>query len=146
MNDPDAVLTHLEQLVDEGIGLALGGFGAGFSALGLLRALPVRTLTLDRLFVAGAAVPGSREAIMLASIASLGRALRMTVGATGVDTVPELVAVRAAGCTHAQGIAVGPMSPTATWLQPVTLDAGEGDSEDTGGTVVDLAHRLARRQ
>jgi EAL domain-containing protein (putative c-di-GMP-specific phosphodiesterase class I) len=46
-------------------------------------------------------------------VAGLGRSLRIGTVAEGVETEDQLLLVRAAGCTHAQGYLFGRPCPTA---------------------------------
>jgi diguanylate cyclase (GGDEF)-like protein len=117
VNDSNAVAAHLLELSEEGVHLSLTGFGAGYSALGLLRRLPVGAVALDRMFLAGAA-NGGREAVLLHGLATLGSALGLAVQAAGADTAEAVRAAQAAGCTHASGRLLGELSPQATWPQP----------------------------
>ncbi|MGF3023393.1 sensor domain-containing phosphodiesterase [Methylobacterium aquaticum] len=93
---------RLADLADLGIGLALDDFGAGASSLGALRRLPFGRIKLDP---ALSACP--EQADLLRAIVGLGRALGRDVIAKGVETPAQLAAVRAAGCTAAQGFWLG---------------------------------------
>ncbi|WP_412060264.1 EAL domain-containing protein [Rubrivirga sp. IMCC45206] len=85
-----------------GLRLAIDDFGAGFSSLGLLHALPVDALKIDRSFVADLDASGSARALVRA-VVGLSGDLGMTSIAEGVETPGQLRAVREAGATYGQG-------------------------------------------
>lgn len=98
--DLDATFAALKRI---GVRLALDDFGTGYSALGYLKKAPFDKIKIDRTFVRGAAVPGSRNGAIISSIVSLAEALGMETTAEGVETPDELNLVRSLGCSHVQG-------------------------------------------
>ncbi|HEY0195253.1 MAG TPA: EAL domain-containing protein [Kofleriaceae bacterium] len=106
----------LETLRRHGIKLAIDDFGAGYSNLGYLTTLAPDVVKLDRELVAGA-VPGSRQAQLLASLNALCVAQGAVVVAEGIETEAELDAVIQAGIPLAQGYLLGRPSLTGavTW-------------------------------
>jgi diguanylate cyclase (GGDEF)-like protein len=94
-----------------GVRLALDDFGTGYSSLGYLEAAPLDRIKIDPSLMRGAAMPGSRNAAILASIVNLADALGMATTAEGVETQHELDLVRNLGCSHVQGyVYEAPMS------------------------------------
>ncbi len=100
--DLGSVLGMLHELRDLGVMTAIDDFGVGESWLTRLSDLPVRTLKVDRSFIAGIDSPGNALAIVEAVIA-LGHALGLLVIAEGVETEGQLAALRAARCDIVQG-------------------------------------------
>jgi EAL domain-containing protein (putative c-di-GMP-specific phosphodiesterase class I) len=100
--DSSAAEQKLGQLRDAGIGISVDDFGTGYSSLSYLQRFPVTILKIARDFVD---VEGSNpEAWELASaIIALGRALRLTIIAEGVERRSQLGRLRALGCAYAQG-------------------------------------------
>ena len=94
-----AVLREFREL---GVGIALDDFGTGYSALGYLRRFPVTMLKIDRSFV-GDIETNPSDARLVESIVALGRALRLTVVAEGVETAGQAHILREMGCDLAQG-------------------------------------------
>jgi diguanylate cyclase (GGDEF)-like protein len=92
----------LGELRDAGIGISVDDFGTGYSSLSYLQRFPVTVLKIARDFVD---VEGSNpEAWELASaIIALGRALRLTIVAEGVERRSQVGRLRALGCAFAQG-------------------------------------------
>ncbi|MGE3856508.1 MAG: putative bifunctional diguanylate cyclase/phosphodiesterase [Dehalococcoidia bacterium] len=105
--DLESVLGVLGELQALGITTAIDDFGVGESWLARLSDYPIRTLKVDRYFVAGIAEPGNALAIVKAVIA-LGHALGLVVIAEGVETEAQLDALRAADCDLVQGFYYAP--------------------------------------
>ena len=102
LQDNDATLTTLHQLRSMGIRIALDDFGTGYSSLSYLRRFPFDKIKVDQLFVRDLPDEGD-AAVIVESIVRLGASLRMITTAEGVETEEQLVRLRAAGCTQAQG-------------------------------------------
>jgi diguanylate cyclase (GGDEF)-like protein len=98
----DHVLNVLREMNRMGFRIALDDFGKGYSSLSYLRLFEFERIKIDRSFVSNIEGDADGQAIM-ATIASLGHALRMKVVAEGVETEAQLALVRAAGCGLAQG-------------------------------------------
>jgi diguanylate cyclase (GGDEF)-like protein len=128
----------LGQLRSAGIGISVDDFGTGYSSLSYLQRFPVTILKIARDFVD---VDNSDpEAWELASaIIALGRALRLTIIAEGVERKSQLGRLRALGCAFAQGFYFArPLDPGA--LQALL----EHDSILTGPAEVDKDLALPR--
>jgi diguanylate cyclase (GGDEF)-like protein len=89
-------LARIRQL---GVRVALDDFGTGYSSLSYLPRLPLDGLKVDRELVMR--VGGARDTVP--AVLRLGRDLGLTVVAEGIETVDQLVLLRAAGCTLGQG-------------------------------------------
>ncbi len=110
MDDPDGILGRLRALKALGVTLIMDDFGTGYSSLAQLRSFPVDHLKLDRLFIHG--IEGDEGAAQICEIVvRLGRALRLTVVAEGVESETQWQYLRQIGCDYAQGYLVArPMS------------------------------------
>ena len=102
----------LRQLRSIGISIVLDDFGTGYSSLSYLRMFPFDKIKIDRSFVHELSKNADCASIVSA-VASLGRSLRIGTVAEGIETEDQLVLVRAAGCTHAQGFLFGRPCPAA---------------------------------
>ena len=92
----------LRQLQFMGVSLALDDFGKGYSSLSALRELPIRTIKIDRSFVAAADVhPGTNK--MLTGILSMIQSLGLDAVAEGVETPEQFQLLRDRNCPTAQG-------------------------------------------
>ncbi|MGW3559533.1 putative bifunctional diguanylate cyclase/phosphodiesterase [Streptomyces sp. NPDC000963] len=112
-SDPRIPLDELEQRLAAlrrlGVRIALDGFGSGHVAVNALRRLPVDMLKLDRGLVEGV-VESARLRKITRGVLRLAGDLGLRTVADGVDVPEQVVALRAMGCTHAQGMAFsGPL-------------------------------------
>jgi predicted signal transduction protein with EAL and GGDEF domain len=101
--DDEAILAPLLELKKLGVHLAIDDFGTGHSALTRLRHYPIDTLKVDQSFVNALTPEAPVPDVLITTILSLGMGLGMTVIAEGVETENQLVALRALGCSQAQG-------------------------------------------
>jgi diguanylate cyclase (GGDEF)-like protein len=102
LQNSTANLMILNQLNAIGVRVALDDFGTGYASLGYLRRFRFDTLKIDQSFVRDLSESVDCETIVRA-ITGLGRSLGMRVLAEGVETGPQLDALRQAGCHSAQG-------------------------------------------
>jgi diguanylate cyclase (GGDEF)-like protein/PAS domain S-box-containing protein len=109
--DAETVET-LHQLRCMGLSIMLDDFGTGYSSLSYLRMFPFDKIKIDRSFVHELSKNTDCGAIVSA-VAHLGRNLRIPTVAEGVETEDQLLLVRAAGCTLAQGFLFGQPCPAA---------------------------------
>ena len=92
----------LEVLRDLGAGVAVDDFGTGYSSLSYLQRFPATAIKIARDFVA--VDDSDADSWELASaVVSMGRALRLTVIAEGVEEAFQLERLRKLGCDRAQG-------------------------------------------
>lgn len=111
--DPRISLDELERRLTAlsrlGVRIALDGFGSGYAAITALRRLPVDILKLDRSLVEGV-VESARLHKITSGLLRIAGDLGLQSVAEGVDLPEQVVALRAMGCTHGQGMAfAGPL-------------------------------------
>ncbi|MGW5432716.1 EAL domain-containing protein [Streptomyces sp. NPDC004059] len=111
--DPRVSLDELERRLTAlsrlGVRIALDGFGSGYAAITALRRLPVDILKLDRSLVEGV-VESARLHKITGGLLRIAGDLGLQSVAEGVDLPEQVVALRAMGCTHGQGMAfAGPL-------------------------------------
>ncbi|MGW0611725.1 putative bifunctional diguanylate cyclase/phosphodiesterase [Streptomyces sp. NPDC002788] len=111
--DPRVSLDELERRLGAlrrvGVRIALDGFGSGYAAITALRRLPVDILKLDRDLVDGV-VESARLHKITGGLLRIAGDLGLKSVAEGVDLPEQIVALRAMGCTHGQGMAFsGPL-------------------------------------
>jgi diguanylate cyclase (GGDEF)-like protein len=141
--DNPAIDDTFASLKKIGVRLALDDFGTGYSSLAYLERAPFDKLKIDRSFVKGAALPGSRSLPILESIINLAHRLKMSTTAEGAETHQELDLIRSLECTYIQGFIFGrPMAPA----EALTL-AGASAPVGAEGFAVSRSprHRLIRR-
>ncbi|MFE9451209.1 putative bifunctional diguanylate cyclase/phosphodiesterase [Streptomyces sp. NPDC006739] len=106
--DPRVSLDELERRLTAlsrlGVRIALDGFGSGYAAITALRKLPVDVLKLDRSLVEGV-VESPRLHKITSGLLRIAGDLGLQSVAEGVDLPEQVVALRAMGCTHGQGMA-----------------------------------------
>ena len=76
-----------------------------FRSIGYLQQLPVDILKIDRSFVSGPLAGSNVDDVLLEAIVAMGQTLRLHVIAEGIETLDQLVRLRAAGCEMGQGFA-----------------------------------------
>ena len=118
MTDIGRALRIFATLREQGFKLSIDDFGAGYSSLQYLRRLPVHALKLDRSFIKD--VADDRKALAVcAAVLTLGRNLGLEVTAEGVETIGQVKALRAHGCSQLQGFLIGeamPASSVQSWI------------------------------
>ena len=102
MQDPQRVNEDMEKMKSLGVRLSIDDFGTGYSSLLLLKKLPVDKLRIDSSFVREMA-SGSKEMELVRAILSIGRSMKASVVAEGVETVSQYNFLRAEGCDEGQG-------------------------------------------
>lgn len=107
-------MQHFNRL---GIGIALDDFGTGYSSLSYLAMLHPRIIKVDQSFVRPS-TQSEESDLLLETIISLGRKLKITMLAEGIETPEQLDRLRRTGCELGQGflfsravpaMALGPM-------------------------------------
>jgi diguanylate cyclase (GGDEF)-like protein len=99
----------IQRLQALGVKVALDDFGAGYSSLTWLHALPVDLIKLDRALTTG--VHPERDVALCRSLVSLGTELGFVVVAEGIETAEQATLLARAGCSLAQGYRFGRPGP-----------------------------------
>lgn len=118
MDDPQFMLESLHMVRELGISIAIDDFGTGYSSLSHLRQLPIDRLKIDRAFVSELSrdVSGGHIASM---VIELGRNLKLTVIAEGIEEEAQARKLVSMGCHEGQGyLYARPMTAVALreWL------------------------------
>jgi diguanylate cyclase (GGDEF)-like protein len=95
-------LAILHEIKSMGVSIVLDDFGIGYSSMTYLQMFPFDRIKIDQSFIQTMTDHAAGAAIVCA-IAGLGRNLDIATTAEGVETVEQLVFLRAAGCQYAQG-------------------------------------------
>jgi diguanylate cyclase (GGDEF)-like protein len=122
VEDADAAEAAMMDLRGHGIGLALDDFGTGYSSLIYLRRFAFDKIKIDRSFLEYMETTGE-SAILVHSIAHLGRALGLRVCAEGVETVEQHHFLQAIGCHELQGFLFSKGVPADEIDRLLALDA-----------------------
>ena len=110
LDDTEANLETLHTLRRLGVRISMDDFGTGYSSISYLRRFPFDKIKIDRSFVRDCAARSEAGAIIRA-IVSLGASLGITTLVEGVETEPQLAAVRAEGAREVQGFLFSPPRP-----------------------------------
>jgi diguanylate cyclase (GGDEF)-like protein/PAS domain S-box-containing protein len=92
-------MAHLRHL---GVALSIDDFGTGYSSLSYLSTLPISSLKIDASFVQKLETNSSDTEVVRA-IVMLGRSLKKSVIAEGIETPAQLKLLRELGCDCGQG-------------------------------------------
>ncbi|TCS37416.1 diguanylate cyclase (GGDEF)-like protein [Paucimonas lemoignei] len=102
MKQPEKVVPVMQMLRQLGFQISLDDFGIGHSSLSRLKKLPITSMKIDRLFVAG--LPDDRgDGAIVRSILDLGRHMKLDVVAEGIENDAQLLYLTQFGCTYLQG-------------------------------------------
>lgn len=102
MQNVDATMEALNRLKALGVRLAIDDFGTGYSSLSYLQRFPIDVLKIDQSFIRGLS-RDSNDAALVSAIISLGKSLKLTVIAEGVETLEQLNFLKALQCEEGQG-------------------------------------------
>jgi diguanylate cyclase (GGDEF)-like protein len=102
MIDPARACEMLERLSTRGIRISLDDFGAGYTSLSQLKALPINEIKIDRSFVM-LVNEDRRDSFIVQSVIALGHNLDLTLVAEGVESEGALATLASFGCDVVQG-------------------------------------------
>jgi len=111
MRESAGVRNALDRLRALGCLIALDDFGTGYSSLAYITRFPPDKIKIDKAFVQNVDQSVADSAIA-AAILSLGKSLRLTVTAEGIERKSQLEWLRDRGCHEGQGFYLSrPLSP-----------------------------------
>lgn len=120
IKDSNEMILMVNRLRNYGFLVSIDDFGSGFSALNLLKDLPVDTIKLDREFL-HVSSNTSRGKKVIRNVISMCRDLKMDVVTEGVETKEQIDFITSCGCPIAQGFFYAPPLP----LEDFTVFAEE---------------------
>ncbi len=123
LGDSERTVALLSDFRALGVSLAMDDFGTGYSSLSYLRRFPLDTIKLDRMLVTGVECEEDMAMIARAAV-SLGKSLRKTVVAEGVENQAQFDFLRYQGCDEFQGYLLSRPVPEAQFTR--LLHAGGG--------------------
>ena len=124
MKHAESAAAILQTLREYGVRVAIDDFGTGYSSLSYLRKFPVDGLKIDQSFVRRISAQGGDAPIVTAVIAMAHR-LKLRVIAEGVETVDELLFLRAHECDEAQGYYFSPPVPAEEFARLLSTGIAE---------------------
>lgn len=102
IQQPDNAKAVLQMCRDAGMSIAIDDFGTGYSSLNYLYYFPIDTLKVDQSFVR-AMHRDERSKELVKSIIGLGKNMKMSIIAEGVETLEEAQLLQTMGCDKVQG-------------------------------------------
>ncbi len=136
----ESVLTRLSGLQTLGVQLCIDDFGTGYSSLSYLQSFPINLLKVDRSFIRQ--LENKENLEIVRTILHLAETLELQVVAEGVETVNQLLQLRALHCQHGQGYFLA--RPLAVPSINVMLEQ-EGRWQENSGYTVSLPQMIVRR-
>jgi diguanylate cyclase (GGDEF)-like protein/PAS domain S-box-containing protein len=131
LDKSEFVLTRLAELQKLGIQLCIDDFGTGYSSLSYLQSFPISFLKVDRSFISQLETKENLEIVR--TILHLAETLNLQVVAEGVETINQLLQLRALNCQHGQGYFLA--RPLASPQIEALLEKEELWYENSGCTV-----------
>lgn len=122
MADPDGAVRMLRHLQAMGVRVSIDDFGTGYTSLSYLKALPVHTLKIDRVFVADI-LENHKDQAITESIIALGHKLGLSVIAEGIENDDVWQRLSSLNCDEGQGYHLARPMPSADLL--AWMDARE---------------------
>ncbi|MCU1594074.1 MAG: diguanylate cyclase/phosphodiesterase with sensor(s) [Frankiales bacterium] len=102
LDDWETAVNVVQGLRALGVAIAVDDFGTGYSSLRYLRRFDVSTVKVDREFTQ-AVVDEPRTRSLVASVMDMVHSLDLYSVAEGIETLDQLLVMRALGCHFAQG-------------------------------------------
>ena len=131
MDDYSRAVSILRRLKALGVRIAMDDFGTGYSSLSYLQSFPFDKIKIDQTFIANLDRNGHSAAIVRA-VLGLGRSLKLTTVAEGVETQAQLAILRSEGCDEMQGYLIGRPQPIADYADMARRPGKEQRSAATG--------------
>jgi diguanylate cyclase (GGDEF)-like protein len=126
----------MSYLRNQGIAISIDDFGTGYSSLSYLSRLPISSLKIDASFVQKLEASSSETEVVRA-IVMLGRSLKKSVIAEGIETPAQLKLLRELGCELGQGYHLSvPLTGSQLEALPTTSAAVRDILETVGNTKV----------
>ena len=107
MEDPVSSLEILTRLRVQGFHLSIDDFGTGYSSMLQLVRLPFSEIKIDKSFVINATYSEESKAV-IKSIVDLGKSLKITTTAEGLENYETFTYLKKIGCDLAQGYLISP--------------------------------------
>lgn len=102
IDNAETLIRIVKELKEIGFNISMDDFGSGYSALNLLKELPVDVLKLDKDFLKKGETT-DREKIIITNVINMAKQLNITVISEGVETVEQSNFLNEIGCDMAQG-------------------------------------------
>ncbi|WP_379245404.1 putative bifunctional diguanylate cyclase/phosphodiesterase [Paenibacillus sp. GCM10028914] len=112
---------HFIQIIEEirkaGFSCSVDDFGSGYSSLNLIKAIPVDTLKLDKVFFHNSVQDRERAESVISSVISMAKVLSMETVAEGVEEREQVEMLKRLGCDYIQGYVFSKPKPMEDFKQ-----------------------------
>lgn len=125
IKNTEQAIKKLKRVQDMGATIAIDDFGNGYSALSLLKSLPINCLKIDKSFVRGIPADAGNMAIIRA-VTQMAHDMGLTVTAEGVETLEQMQYLKKLKCDELQGYYIGKPMPQEA-LEDLLLTVGQAD-------------------
>jgi len=102
MEDAESTGAVLQELKTMGVHFAVDDFGTGYSSLSYLQQFPIDVLKIDQSFIRRITI-NPEDSPIVSAIIDMGKNLRLSVVAEGVETQEQLAFLQAHHCAEGQG-------------------------------------------
>jgi diguanylate cyclase (GGDEF)-like protein len=116
MSDPEKTVSILSQLASMGHLMSVDDFGTGFSSLAYLKKFPVRSLKIDKSFIAEMDTDNNDHVIVRSTI-DMAHGMGMNVIAEGVESEALLKELMMMGCDIVQGYHISRPLPAEEFIE-----------------------------
>lgn len=125
--DTQAVIRFATSIRELGFSVSIDDFGSGFSSLSLVKDIPANVLKIDKSLISENC-ENEKERVVLESIFSFARRLRMSTVAEGVETKEQLGFLRTCGCNSIQGFLFAKPMPQSDFVK--LCNSGKGTEKN----------------
>jgi len=101
-DDPQVIISRLQELKQLGLRIAIDDFGTGYSALSQLQRLPIDILKIDKSFIDQLHLD-SQKATLVQGIINLGESMKLDVIAEGIEQSQQAERLKAMHSPQGQG-------------------------------------------
>jgi diguanylate cyclase (GGDEF)-like protein len=123
MENPENSALILNRLKQIGVLLSIDDFGTGYSSLSQLYRLPFDNIKIDRAFIV-TDVEDIERFQVLKAIISLGKSLKMSLTAEGIEQDLQLITLLSLGCDYGQGYLISKPMPKEDVETLMSLSGG----------------------
>lgn len=114
--DTQAVIRFATNIRELGYSVSIDDFGSGFSSLSLVKDIPANVLKIDKSLISRNC-ENEKERVVLESIFTFARRLKMSTVAEGVETKQQLEFLRTCGCNSIQGFLFAKPMPQKDFVE-----------------------------
>jgi len=118
IDDFPRTVSILRRLKSLGVQIAMDDFGTGYSSLSYLQSFPFDKIKIDRAFIANMD-RNPQSAAIVRTVIGLGRGLKLSVVAEGVENEGQIAFLSGEACDEIQGFAIGRPRPIADYADMV---------------------------